>query len=228
MGLEEGYVKRYKRGDVVPEGAIFLDYKQLINIQNKRLQQLSKEKPSTVRPLIYGPALIAAAASSSGFYFSYHFQQVFNLKQSGRLGIGLFLTSLLIPSGTLFGVYKFGVVPSVISGGVDCTICFETKLALCQAALGVGYPLMMSWLLSSMEAGTQYTYPIPQFRTGGPRLLPFLQSSAPKFTPLSMVLLANLSVAMGVGNKMQSCFEKHFSKDSESMLVQKRDIYSVK
>ncbi|XP_033759871.1 uncharacterized protein LOC117342024 [Pecten maximus] len=227
MGVEEGYVRRYKKGDVIPDGAIFLDQESILKIQNKKLEQLSKEKLKSVLPIVYGPAVLATAASTSGIYFAHHFQKVLNLSKTGGLGLGLLFTSLVIPSGSIFGICKKGIVPAVITGKVDCTICFETKISLMQTGLGVVYPLVFTWLFSAMTARAQLTYPVPHFGTGSEKLMPFIRATAPKWNPMLFVLMGNISIAMAVGNQMQSCYEKHFMEECDSMVVQRRELFGM-
>ncbi|OWF39204.1 uncharacterized protein LOC110465312 [Mizuhopecten yessoensis] len=225
MGIEEGYVRRYKKGDAIPDGAIFLEKDEISKIQKKRLELLKKEKKSSVLPLIYAPAVMATATSTGGLYFAHHFRQVFKLGTSGKAGLGLFFTSLVLPSGLIFGLYSKMIVPSVIKGEVDCRICFETKLGLLQLVLGVAYPISLSWLFSAMEARALFTYPVPYYGSKRPEFMTFFRETVPKATPMSMVVIGSMSIAMAVGSQMQSCYEETFLNECDSMLVQKRDFY---
>ncbi|XP_069104167.1 uncharacterized protein [Argopecten irradians] len=225
MGLEEGFVRSYKKGDVIPEGAVFLDENSLLKIQEKKLKRLSKENLTSVLPLVYAPLVNTLTALTAGNFFLYHFRSTLNLAVTGKLGLGTHLLGIIIPSASIFGVYQKGIVPAVLSGKVECSICFETKLALLQTGIGYVYPLLLTWVFSAIEARGHQTYPVPfNFGVGSGQMLPFLRATAPKMSPMLMLLMGNISIAMGLGNQMQACYEKHFLKE---FMIEKRELYSL-
>lgn len=152
-----------------------------------------------------------------------HFKKVF--KVSRHAGIIQAALCVAYPGVMLFAGHQVMVVPYVLTGRVDCSICFETKLGFTQIALGVLTPMCFSGLMCFAMSKEHYTFDfnVPNLKKNTRNYLKFFMDIMPPLGKTSLLALGSMTVGMLLGQRMFDCYENILMKDMESKTVYKRD-----
>ncbi|KAK0066565.1 complex I assembly factor TMEM126B mitochondrial [Biomphalaria pfeifferi] len=195
-----------KRGDVIPSGAVPMSDNEVLEFQLNRVKHFQPQ--SQMVPYNYCNYIIGTAVALSSLVIISTMRRNFQL---GGLSKGLtYGPSVLLPSAMAGAWHEFGIKNKILLGREPCSVCVTLRSAAYTALLGVGYPLIVSFLACIPVARKNYTLPLASSAEGF-GYVKLVKHVIPKSSVLLQLILGNFIVGSWFAHRELKLFHRHFS-----------------
>lgn len=141
----------------LPDDAVLLSKSEAIELQWRLV--LTWKPRTDAWPFSVGTSLLASVAGLGGFVVNNHYRRKLNLLLYAPLTT--FLPLVVVPMALTASMQAWLVGSEILIGNYTCPLCMETRAALLQLGLGMGYPLVLAPFATFYLAAASYRYAVP-------------------------------------------------------------------